>query len=407
MELFTVQTVDEAKKIIDQSFTFSAQREEVDIKYALSRILFSSIIAKENVPSFRRSTVDGYGLYSKDTFGASEAIPAILKLVGEVKMGEASTYRLNRGECVYVPTGGMLPEGSDCAAMIEHTEKLDQNTILIANPTPPQKNMVAIGEDIKINDLVLKKGRKLKPYDIGMLSSLGIKNVEVCQKIKIGIISTGDEVIDIDEEITQGKVRDVNTYLLHSLIIEAGCEPVLYGVIKDDYDLLFQTVTKGIKECDLLLISGGSSVGKKDQTVKVIKGQKNSQILTHGLAVKPGKPTIVAKCQDKVIFGLPGHPLACAVIFKILVMHCIKRFYDLTEEQYPLNCLCSIDYHKAKGREEYLPVTLEVRQNKLYARPLLVKSGLISGFAKAYGYIIIGRNLEGIKAEQQVLVYQF
>ena len=409
MDLFKVISVDEVKKMLDEVFETTVECEEINIKNAGARIISKDIVSSINVPSFRRSTVDGYAVTSRDTAGASESIPAMMTLKGEVTMGKAPLYSLALpGECVYVPTGGMLPEGSDSVVMIEYTDKLDEDTILINSPVAYGDNVVQIGEDITNDERVLQKGAKLRPYEIGLLSSLGIGNVQVYKKPKIAIISTGDEIVGCDEKPEIGQVRDINSYILSSAVIEDGGEPINYGVIKDSYEELKKTVDDAIEKCDIVLISGGSSVGKKDQTLKVINALEESELLAHGISIKPGKPTIIAKIGDKAVFGLPGHPLSCSVVYKVIVNHYINKITNYNHKNYPVLCKFEINYHKAKGREEYLPVTLERNEDgEIIANPVFSKSGLITGFTKAWGYLKINKNDEGIKEGQTVYAYKF
>lgn len=408
MDLFNVFTVKDTSKLIDDNFSYELESEWVTLPDATGRILKNDVIAKENVPDFRRSTVDGYAVYSRDVFGASESIQSILNLKGEILMGQEAAAEISiPGQCYYVPTGGMLPRGADSVIMIEYTEKLDDTTILASKAPSPGENVIEIGEDIKRDEVVILKGRKLRAYEIGVLSSLGFYEVEVWKKPKIGIISTGDEVVHPSLDIKTGQIRDINTYLLNSLAEDSGCMPSMYGLIKDDYELLKSAVLKAVSECDIVLISGGSSVGKKDNTVKVIQDLEDGELLVHGISVKPGKPTIIGKSKGKIIFGMPGHPLACAVIFQVMVKYYIEKITEHKEKIYPVTCRFKFNYHKAKGREEYLPVAIEEKGTELTASPVFGKSGLITSFSKAYGYIRIERNEEGIKEGQIVNVYKF
>lgn len=408
MELFNVVSVNEARDILNEKFYYKLEKEEINLEKAIGRILYEDIISKVNVPEFRRSTVDGYAVNCRDVAGASESIPAMLNLKGEVLMGELADHSIDLlGECVYVPTGGMIPEGADAVVMIEYTEKLDEETILINSTCANGDNVVQIGDDISIDEVVIKKGTKLRPYEIGVLSSLGFTEIPVFKKPKVGIISTGDEIVGINEIPKLGQVRDINTYLLYSSILKDEAEPINYGVVKDEYELLKSTVDKALKQCDLVLISGGSSVGVKDQTIKVIDSFEESEVLVHGIAIKPGKPTIISKVCGKAVFGLPGHPLSCAIIYQIIVKNFINKLQNNRDEEYPVQCRFSINYHKAKGREEYLPVVLKNIDNEFIAEPIFSKSGLITGFSKAYGYIKIDKNIEGLREGEKVLVYKF
>ncbi len=408
MDLFNVLTVKDTSKLIDDNFSLEIEGESVTLTEATGRILKNDVTAKGNVPDFRRSTVDGYAVYSRDVFGASESVQSILDLKGEILMGQETQGEITApGQCYYVPTGGMLPKGADSVIMLEYAEKLDDATILVSKSPSPGENVVEIGEDIRKGKVVIKKGTRLRAYEIGVLSSLGFYEVLVCRKPKIGIISTGDELVHPSEKIFPGQIRDINTYLLSSLAKDGGCIPVRYGIIKDEYELLKDAVEKAVSECHIVLVSGGSSVGKKDNTVNVIKGLEDGELLVHGVSVKPGKPTIMGKSKGKIIFGLPGHPLACAVIFQVMVKYYIDKITGHTDKSYPVTCRFKINYHKAKGREEFLPVIIEEEGSDLTASPVFGKSGLITGFSQAWGYIRIERNEEGLKEGQVVEVYKF
>ena len=406
MDLFNVVSVEEAKAVIDKSFNYELGYEKVNIMQSASRICFEDIKAECNIPEFKRSTVDGFAVCSRDVHGASDAIPSMLDLKGEILMGKVPPTDIAWGECLYIPTGGMLPKGADSVVMVEYSHKLDDSTIMIYSPVAIGDNVIQAGEDISAQDIVIKKGAKLRPYEIGVLASIGISEVTVYKTPRVAIISTGDEVVPCDVKPNLGEVRDINTYLLWSLLLEDGIQPVSYGIIRDDYERLKATVDKAFEECDLVLISGGSSVGKKDQTLKVISAYEDGEVLVHGIAVKPGKPTIIGKHKEKIIFGLPGHPLACSIVYKILVKNYIYNLMSYTDEDYGTSAIMSINYHKAKGREEYLPVEIEKTHSKLIAKPVFGKSGIITAFSKAWGYVKIEKNVEGLKEGQIVEVYR-
>ncbi|MBV7274619.1 molybdopterin molybdenumtransferase MoeA [Clostridium sp. PL3] len=407
MDFYKMISVEEAKSIIDTNFSISLEKELIDIKECNNRILYEDIISPLNIPGFKKSTVDGYAVKHEDVQGVSESAPSALRLKGEVIMGKMPTEALKlSGECMYVPTGGMIPEGADSVVMIEYTEKVENNTILISNSVSFGENVFNENEDVELGETVLKAGTLLKPYSIGMLASLGITKVPVACKLKVAIISTGDEIVSPEEKPELGQIRDINSYLLYSSVIEDAGEPVFYGVIRDDYEKLLHSAKKAINECDIVLISGGSSVGKKDQTAKVIDSLGEPGILLHGISIKPGKPTIVGKIENKPIFGLPGHPLSCAVIYKTLVRYLMQKITSTEEKDYPIQCKFSINYRKTHGREEYLPVTINAVEGEYTAVPVFTKSAAISGFTKAWGYVKVNKNAEGILKDQKVYVYK-
>lgn len=407
MDLLKVMEVEEVKKLILREFSYELSAEKISILNCVDRICSETVIAPCSIPEFRRSTVDGFAVNSRGVVGASEYMPSMMELKGEIQMGHRAEGQISfSGECYYVPTGGMLPEGADSVVMIEYTEKLDERTILINSPVAPGDNVIQIGEDICINEVVISAGEKLRPYEIGVLASLGISEISLYKKPKVAIISTGDEVVPCDCKPDLGEVRDINTYLLWSAVLQDGAEPVSYGIIKDDFEALKCTVDKALNEFDIILISGGSSVGKKDQTLKVINSYDKGGVLVHGMAVKPGKPTIVGKVGEKIVFGLPGHPLAASIVYKILVSDYINKLMKHNEESYGIEAVMSMNYHKAKGREEYLPVSLDKVDGKIISKPVFGKSGIITAFSRAYGYVRIDKNVEGISEGQKVQVFK-
>lgn len=406
--MFSVVTIDEAKKIIEDNFKYKLDSELVDIKSALGRIISKEIISSHNVPGFRRSSVDGYAVRAADIRGSSESIPSFLTLIGQVEMGKAPSLEIRlAGECMYIPTGGMLPAGADSVIMIEYTDKMDDTTILAMDTIALGDNVVTEDEDVKIGENVINRGTRIRPYEVGVLASIGCTAIEVFKKLKIGIISSGDEVVSPYELPQKGQVRDINTYLLYTLILESMAEPVIYGVTGDDYDKLSDIVQLALSECDIVLISGGSSVGAKDYTAKILDSLNNSKVLIHGLAIKPGKPTIVANCDGKAAFGMPGHPLACAIVYKSLVSFYIDYITGNHHEKLSMDCRFSLNYHKAKGREEYIPVEIEMSREGIIAKPIFGKSGIITTFSKAWGYIKTEKDKEGIMEGEIVKVYEF
>ncbi|SHK19183.1 molybdopterin molybdotransferase MoeA [Tepidibacter formicigenes] len=406
MEFFNVISVDEVKNILKENFSdLCINLEEVSILNCLDRILGEDIISDINVPEFNRSTVDGYAIKSSDSHGCSDSLPSFLDVAGEVNMGESIDTKIKSGQAVYVPTGGMIPEGADSVIMIEHVEKLDDITIAIHRPLFPGENVIYKGDDIKKREVILNKGKKITPQDIGVLASLGVGTVKVYKKPKFYIISTGDEIIDLDEELTLGKIRDINGYALYSLIEKLGGEIVNRVIVKDDYELLREEVDKALNTSNIILISGGSSVGTRDFTYDVINSFDGKGVLVHGVSIKPGKPTLIGEGKGKVIFGLPGHPVSSIIVFKIFVEYLVKEIIGINKEINKTKAIMDYNIHSSPGKETYQMVSLDERDGKLYAVPNFGKSGLITLLSKSCGYVVIKSEEEGLYKGQEVDMY--
>ena len=406
MDFFNVVTIDEGRELILESFRdFEPEIEMVDILDAVDRTLGIDVLSNINVPDFNRSTMDGYGIVAEDSYGATEAIPSILTILGEVKMGELSNIKIKPGETVYVPTGAMVPEGATGVIMIENTEKMGEDALLVYKPVSKGKNMVYIGDDIKKGEIALHKGRIINAEAVGTLAALGISKVQVYKRPRFYIISTGDEIIDIHEELTAGKIRDINSYALHVLAEKAGGEVVNKSIIKDNYELLRQEVEKAMALADIVLISGGSSVGTKDYTNKVINSLGGKGVLAHGLSIKPGKPTIIGDCHGKLVIGLPGHPVSSIVVFKALIEHYIDK--KLGNNKILPTVMATMEYNfpSSPGRETYQMVKLRQEDGKYYASPTHGKSGMISLLSQSQGYLVIKMHEEGVNKGEERTVF--
>ncbi len=407
--MFSVKDVDDVKNLITKHFSgYDIGSQEVPITESLGRITEKDISASEDIPGFDRSTVDGYAVIAKDTFGASEALPAMLRLLPEVKVGVDVKAQLPDGHAAYVPTGGQLPQRADAMVMIEHTEDLDDGFIYVNKTVSPGNNLIYKGDDAKEGSVIIKADTLLKPKDIGALAAAGVSSVLVKKRIKAGIISTGDEIAGIEEALKGAKVRDVNSYSLYAGLIELGAQPYMYGIVPDSYEQIRRAADQALNECDLVLISGGSSVGTYDKTSKVINSFGEPGIFVHGIAIKPGKPTIIAKVRNRAVFGLPGHPVSTYFIFKVFISHIIEVINGLTHEfTIGIKACTAFNFPSNDGREEYVPVKLEKVEEKILAYPVFAKSGLITTLTQAHGYIKISRGAEGVVAGQEVEVVPF
>ena len=402
--MLQVKTPEEVLCLIHDKFRpVSELTEFVPISAAAGRILSEDIIAEEYVPDFNRSTVDGYAVRAADTFGCSDAIPAILSLQGEIRMGEDAGFALLRENCAYVPTGGALPEGADCAVMLEYTEDYGDGTIGILKPGAPGMNVIFRGDDVYPGKVVLQAGRVLTAQDIGALAAVGKTSVPVSRRLNVGIISTGDELVPPEQKPLPGQVRDVNTALLSALLTEQGAEVHSYGIIVDDEDLLRETVTRAVQECDAVLLSGGSSVGVKDASCRIIESL--GELLLHGIALKPGKPTIMGRSGNKPLIGLPGHPVAAFVVARLFVVPLLERLAGRERPLWSVTAELSESVGANHGRAQVNPCRLLRQDGRVLALPIRSKSGLITQLAGADGFFCIERDCEGLPKGAPVQVY--
>ncbi|MEN6623657.1 MAG: gephyrin-like molybdotransferase Glp, partial [Smithella sp.] len=378
---------------------------------AHSRVLGKEIISEEDLPNFSRSSMDGYAVQAKDTFGASDSLPAFLELAGEVLMGQIPKEVVMPGTAIKISTGGMIPEGADAVVMVEYCHSVDENTIEVSRSVAPLENIIRRGDDFKKGDIIFKKGATLRPQDIGALAGLGIQEILVYKKPKVAIISTGDEVIPINQNPKPGQVRDINSYTLSAFCDQSGAIPVNMGLCKDNFDEMREMVGRALDTCDTVWISGGSSVGARDMTLKVLESFTDMQLLVHGIAISPGKPAIIAKTGNKAIFGLPGHVASAMVVAEVFLNPFLSW---LSGEESAAG-----DHHNykqaeltrnvesASGRDDYIRVKLNKKNNRFFAEPIFGKSGLISTLVESDGLVKIDKNTEGLYKGQIIDVMLF
>ena len=396
--MLNVVTKDEAVKIVkDHTAAFAEKTESAAVFDALGRTLAGDVVSAENIPAFDRSTVDGYAVCAADTFGAGASIPAQLEIVGEILMGEQPTFSLTSGQCAKIATGGMLPAGANAAVMVEHTDSED-GLCLVYRAVAPFENVTKTGDDVAAGETALKKGTVITAAEVGVLCALGIDKISVYRKPLIAVISTGDEIVSGTPQL--GQIRDVNTYLLASAVKEYGCEALVYGVVKDERDAIEQAVKDCVKKADAVLISGGSSAGTRDMTVQIIDSLGKAYF--HGVAMKPGKPTIFGVIDNKPVFGLPGHPLAAWFVFRLIVAEYIRSVFGRENDKPKRSGTLAVNIPSNHGREEYLCVTTNENNEVV---PLHTKSGVVSVLSKAEGFIKIERNTEGLFKGTTVDIY--
>ena len=376
--------------------------EQCPLIQCRGRVLSRAIVSPEDMPGFNRSSVDGYAVNANDSFGASESLPAFFQRSGEVAMGEVPAFSLNTGACAWIPTGGMLPAGSDAAVMVEYTEKLGEDTILVYRPVSPGENVMRRGEDISSGEELFAAGHMLRPQDIGLLASLGISWVPVYQAYSIGIISSGDEIIPIEVAPRPGQVRDVNSYSLAAAVEEKGHKARIYPLVRDNAAELKAMVETSLAQNDITLMSGGSSVGIADLTLDVLLSFAGAELLFLGLAVKPGKPTLGVSIEDKLVIGLPGHPVSALMMFNVISHQLFPRRKD-----FYINARLTQNIASQPGRDDFVPVCLSEAAGQWEACPLLGKSGLMSILSRADGYVHINAVEQGLKGGEICRVYPF
>jgi len=377
-----------------------------------ARVLAEDLYSAVDLPHFHRAAMDGYAVKAKDTFGASQSLPAYLKLAGVVEMGKEAAQPLATGEAIRISTGGMMPPESDAVVMVEYTDETSSGLVEIHRGVSPWQNVIQIGDDIKQGELVFKKGRRLRAHDLGALTGVGISSVAVYKQPRIALISTGDEIVDADTVPLPGQVRNINQHSLAGLIEECGGALKDWGVIRDDRAALQQAVGTALEWADVVLLSGGSSMGAKDIALETILSFPDSEFIFHGISIAPGKPTIFAKACGKPILGLPGYPVSALVIFDLFAaplirrlggesMDALGRFTKTVKAKLKTNIASQI------GREDYVRVTLDGTPDQLMATPLPSKSGAIFTLVKADGMVRIEMNQDGLEQGEEVEVILF
>ncbi|MGA2698516.1 MAG: gephyrin-like molybdotransferase Glp [Methanoregula sp.] len=391
MSLFlSVVPVSEAVAAVHR-LTLQVPQETVPLAEACGRVLAADVHADVDIPGFTRSVMDGYAVRAGDTTGASDAVPAILALRGRIQMGQTPDLPVKKGECVYIPTGGILPEGSDAVVMAENTEPFGEE-ILVKKPVAYGENVIHYNEDFKKGEVVLPCGRRLSVQDTGVLAAVGCADVPVTIRPKIGILSTGNELVPVTEIPKIGQVRDVNTYVIAAFVRDHGCTPFTYGIVRDDRETFEVALARAIGECDAVLISGGSSKDDRDMAAAVIA--ERGEVLIHGVAIAPGKPTIIGRCGSVPVIGLPGHPAATFVVLVAIVRHLLD---DMTGNAAPepvtITAKLAMNVPSTKGREDYIRVFVKDG----IATPLFGKSGLLNTLAKSNGVLRVPAGSEGFE----------
>jgi len=380
--------------------------EEIDSFDALGRVTAGPVYAPHPLPAFPRTTVDGYAVRAADTHGASDTLPAYLKVVGEVLMGAEADLHLEPGQCALIHTGGMIPDGADAVVMVEYTQSVRSGEVEILRPVASGENFLKIGEDVREGDQVIQAGVQIRPAEIGGLMALGITRISVARKPNVGIISSGDELVPPDNRPGPAQVRDINAYTLAALVREVGGIGVNYGIQPDKAEVLRSVAANALLECDIVVITAGSSASTRDLTADVINMLGNPGVLVHGVNVRPGKPTILAVCDGKVVIGLPGNPVSALVIATLFVKPVIERLLGLPEKRLVPSRVArlTLNLSSQTGREDWIPVKLQETKDGFRADPVFGKSNLIFTLARADGLIRIPAEANGLAAGELVEV---
>lgn len=410
MKLLDVDTLQTAgDKVIAAINKKKPKTIKIDITEALGMIAAEDIKAKDNIPCFTKSTVDGYAVIASDTNGTTDSIPAFFNIVESISMGKVPERSIKNGETSYVPTGGMLPEGANAVVMIEHSEKFASQSVALYDSVSPGRNVILEGEDTRSGEVIISKGSKIRPQEIGVLASSGVKEIEVFKPWKVTVISTGDEIIDINTPIEKAKTRDINTYSVAASAEKYGMKVVRMPIVKDDRESLNEAISKAMNDSDVIALSGGSSKGEKDYTAEAIDSLTDGGVFTHGIAIKPGKPTILGydEKSETLFAGLPGHPMAAMVIFELIIGGAYKEITG-QRKSFAIPATLSENVPSAGGRATFMPVRILQNPDGTYtAEPILGKSGLMKALAKADGYIMMDTDSEGKNKGEQVQVTLF
>lgn len=408
MEFFKILRVDEAQRLfLDACPKGPLAVEEIPLEAAHGRILARDVTAPDDLPGFARSSVDGFAVVAADTFGASEGLPAYLRVVDEVLMGQAAARPIGPGECARIATGGMLPPGADAVVMVEHTEALAADEVGVLRPASPGQNVIRRGEDCAAGGRLLAAGHPLRPQELGLLAHAGVLRVPVARQPVCAVISTGDELVDPAEVPAPGQIRESNSFTVRALVAECGGVARYLGRARDVAGEIEARLRQAVAETDVILVTGGSSVGSRDLTAGLLGKLGKPGILVHGVSLKPGKPTILGVVDGKPVLGLPGHPVSAQVVFGLFARPLLRQLLGLApfpRWQPAVRARLAKNYASAPGRVDVLRVALEERDGELWAEPVQGKSGLITTLTRADGTVTVREGTEGLLAGDWVEV---
>ncbi|MDH7477534.1 MAG: molybdopterin-binding protein [Candidatus Bathyarchaeota archaeon] len=400
-------TLEEAKKVIHQNFKPKPLGvEEIPLLEAWNRVLAENVTAKMDIPPFNRSTVDGYAVKAEDTFGAEENKPARLKVCGTVNVGEMPKIIIKKGTAAEIVTGAPIPEGADAVLMFEHTERKGDE-LYVYNAVAKNENVMKAGADIRKGETVLKAGQVLGSREIGVLASIGMAKAKVYVIPKVAVLSTGNEITEPSQNLPPGKIYDINAYSLSAAVLESGGKPVYFGVLPDDMAVLHKTLKSALESADMVITSGGVSIGPKDVLPQTLNSLGKPGVIICGMATKPGKPTTVALIDGKIVFALPGHPTSALLTFHLIVRPILRRMAGRKLlKPLKVRAFASMRMFPAKGRRTFVMVKLKRdKANRLVAEPVPTGlSGAITTLARADGFVEISEKQQFVDAGEEVSV---
>jgi molybdopterin molybdotransferase len=392
--------------------TFSCTGTEiVPFHRVRNRVLAEDLVAPEDLPTGRRSSMDGYALRAADSFGAGESSPAYLDCIRALEVNEFPDFALAPGQCSWIPTGGFLPAGADSVVMVEYTQEIGAGTIEVRQSVAPGENVMERGEDAAAGQPILTAGTRLRTQEVGLLAALGLIEVRVHRRPRVAILSTGDELVPVEATPAPGRIRDVNSYTVACLVEEAGGEPLPCGIVGDDLERLVRTLREALEQSDVVFLSGGSSKGTRDLTIAALERIPGTEILAHGVRISPGKPTILARAAGKAVVGLPGQVGSAQVVMTVLgqpfLRHLAGDRQSFAERLRPLRrARLSRNLESRQGREDFVRVRLEPAEGGLpLAQPVLGKSGLLRTLLQSDGLLVIPADVEGFREGQEVDVW--
>ena len=395
--------------MVDALGDVKRSKKKILTEKSYGSIVAEDIIALQSLPSFYRSTVDGYAVRSIDTFGSSSSMPAFLEIIGEVEMGNSALNELEPGQVVVIHTGGMLPETADAVVMVEDSQRLSEKELEIYKAVSHGENVLNPGEDVKAGEVIIKSGTMIRSVEIGGLMALGIVSVPVVINPKIAIISSGDEIVSPEKDVKNGLVRDVNSYMLSALISQWGGTPVKYGIIPDNLETLLSISMKAFNDCDMVVFTAGSSVSIRDITADAIRSLGDPGVIVHGVNIRPGKPTILAVCKGKPVIGLPGNPVSAFVTANIFVQNTINQLLGMQIPIIEDRIIAKLETNISSkaGREDWVPIKLKRSHDGLIAEPIFARSNFIFSLVAADGLICIAPDKTGLNAGEEVIIKTF